>query len=64
MWGAGRLKLQYRCTVWPRIAYSGALTLTSGEEELSDLDNLGLGERTEEPSGAEIREDERTAVLI
>ena len=46
------------------MAYSGALTLTSGEEELSDLDNLELGERTEEPSGAEIREDERTAVLI
>ena len=64
MWGAGRLKLQYRCTVWPRIAYSGALTLTSGEEELSDLDNLEPVERTEEPSGAEIREDERTAVLI
>ena len=45
------------------MAYSGALTLTSGEEELRDLDNLWPGERTEEPSGAEIREDETTVLI-
>ena len=39
------------------MAYSGALTRTSGEEEPSDLASLGPGERTEEPSGTEIREN-------
>ena len=36
------------------MAYSGALTLTRGEEEPADLACLGAGERTEEPRGTEI----------
>ena len=47
------------------MAYSGALTLTSVEEEPADLDNLGEEEeRTGEPSGAEIMGEDDRIVLI
>lgn len=46
------------------MAYSGARTLTKGEEEPADLDNLGAEERTGEPSGAEIMGEDERIVLI
>lgn len=46
------------------MAYSGARTLTKGEEEPADLDILGAEERTGEPSGAEIMGEDERIVLI